>query len=109
MFLTSIHVHVDRILQENIRDFYGSNVSQKKRKTFETNSALRISKARILKTVSLYFRYVQLGSVIHPILIGHSFLSKQGLYFRKAFSSCHQPSKPGENNKQGSRRSPSKK
>ena len=43
-------------------------------------------KSIILKTVLFYSRYVQLGSVIYPALIGHSFPSIWEIFCRKPLS-----------------------
>ena len=40
----------------------------------------------VLITVVFYPRYVKLGSVIYPALIGHSFLSKLEIFCRKPLS-----------------------
>ena len=40
----------------------------------------------MLKTTLFYPRYVKLGPVIYPILIGHSFLSKWEIFCRKPLS-----------------------
>ena len=40
----------------------------------------------VLKTVLFYPRYVKLGSVIFPALIGHSFPSKKEIFWRKPLS-----------------------
>ena len=40
----------------------------------------------MFKTILFYPRYVKLGSVIYPALIGHSFLSKKEIFCRKPLS-----------------------
>ena len=43
-------------------------------------------KVMTLKTISFHSRYVQLGSVIYPALVGHYFPSKWDIFSRKPFS-----------------------
>ena len=53
-----------------------------------------------LKTVLFYSRYVKLGPVIHSVLIGHSFPSKQEIFYRKPESPFRKSAKTSENSKQ---------
>ena len=75
--------HLDRYAVE-----YTGGVNKNARR-LKKSCSLHI-KAMILKTVLFYSRYVKLGSVIYPALIGNSFPSKYEIFCRKPLSKAYQ-------------------